>query len=73
MLPHYGEWIEKRKTGYEEGTAIPMMAENVVNHNYLQVKWSSRFVFSSKNDFSLVREMIAADSRFKNGIKIKIS
>ena len=73
QLPVDLEWIEKHKRGFQEGAAIPMVAENVVNHNSLQVKWSSRFVFSSKNDFSLVREMIAADPRFKNGIKIKTS
>jgi len=73
QLPVDMEWIENHKKGYDEGTAISMMAENVINHNSLQVKWSSRYVFSSKNNFSLVREMIAADSTFKNGIKIKSS
>ena len=73
QLPVDLEWIEKHKRGYEEGTAIPMTTEKVVNHNSLQVKWSSRFVFSSNDDFSLVREMIAADPCFKNGIKIKTS
>lgn len=67
------EWIETYKKGYNEGAAIPMTAQNVINHNSLQVKWSSRYVFSSNNDFNLVREMIAADSAFKNGIKVKIS
>jgi hypothetical protein len=73
QLPVDLEWIERHRRGYEEGAAVSMMAENVVNHNSLQVKWSSRFVFSSKNDFSLVREMIAAEPRFKNGIKIRTS
>lgn len=73
QLPVDLEWIEKHKRGFEEGAAIPMVADNVVNHNSLQVKWSSRFVFSSKNDFSLLREMIAADPRFKYGIKVKTS
>ncbi len=73
QLPVDMEWIENHKKGYNEGTAIPMMAKNVINHNSLQVKWSSRYVFSSKNNFSLVREMIAADPIFKNGIKIKSS
>jgi hypothetical protein len=73
QLPVDMEWIENHKKGYNEGTAIPMMAQNVINHNSLQVKWSSRYVFSSKNNFSLVHEMIAADPTFKNGIKIKSS
>ena len=73
QLPVDMEWLENHKKGYDEGTAIPMMAQNVINHNSLQVKWSSRYVFSSRNNFSLVREMIAADPNFKNGIKVKIS
>lgn len=73
QLPVDMEWIENHKKGYNEGTAIPMISQNVINHNSLQVKWSSRYVFSSKNNFSLVREMIAADPTFKDGIKIKTS
>ncbi len=73
QLPVDMEWIENHKKGYIEGTAIPMMAQNVINHNSLQVKWSSRYVFSCKHDFSLVREIIATDPIFKNGIKIKSS
>ncbi|HUX79169.1 MAG TPA: hypothetical protein VMW10_05430, partial [Alphaproteobacteria bacterium] len=73
QLPVDMEWIENHKKGYNEATAIPIMAQNVINHNSLQVKWSSRYVFSSKNNFSLVREMIAADPTFKNGIKVKSS
>ncbi len=73
QLPVDMEWIENHKKGYNEGTAIPMMAQNVINHNSLQVKWSSRYIFSSKNNFILVREMIAADPNFKKGIKIKTS
>lgn len=73
QLPVDSEWIEKHRRGFEEGAPIPIVAENVINHNSLQVKWSSRFVFSSKNDFSLARQMIAFDPRFKNGIKIRVS
>lgn len=73
QLPVPPEWLENFRKGFEEGAAIPMREDNVINHNSLQVKWSSRFVFSSKNDFSLVRQMIAADPRFKKGIEIKIS
>lgn len=73
QLPVDMEWIENHRKGYNEGTAIQMTAQNVINHNSLQVKWSSRYVFSSNNNFSLVREMIAADPTFKNGIKVKSS
>lgn len=72
-LPVDIKWIENHKKGYNEGTAIPMISHNVINHNSLQVKWSSRYVFSSKNDFSLVRDMIMADPNFKKGIKVKTS
>jgi len=72
-LPVDPEWLENLKRGFEEGVAIPLTAENVVNQNSLQVKWSSRFVFSSKEDFSLVREMISADPRYKSGMAIRIS
>jgi hypothetical protein len=73
QLPVDMEWIENHKKGYDQGTAIPMNSQNVINHNSLQVKWSSRYVFSSRDDFSLVREMIASDSSFKKGIKVKTS
>lgn len=41
--------------------------ENVIHANYLQVKFANRFVYGSDNDFSLVKEMLADDDRYRTG------
>jgi hypothetical protein len=67
------QWMQKLKEGYEKGNAVPMEQETVVNINSLQVMWSSRFVFSNRNDFNLVLKMIAADPSYKEGFKPEFS
>lgn len=47
--------------------------ENVKLCNSLQVKYSERFVFSKRNDFSLVKEMIQRDPSFKNSARMTIN
>lgn len=53
--------------GMNKGSAIPTEPENVLNANSLQVRESSRYVYSSRPDFSLVREMISENPHFKKG------
>lgn len=65
-------YIENLKIGIDTGSPIPIKGENVINHNSLQVKYSSRFVFSSNNDFSLLEEMLRAHPEMKEGPKIEV-
>lgn len=57
------EWMR----AFREGTPLSSSAENVLNHNSLQVRQAERYVFSSQPDFSLVESMIADDPRFRKG------
>jgi hypothetical protein len=59
------------KYGLDTGSAIESMTENIINRNSLQVMFSSRFVFSSRNNFDLAREMIKTDPRYKEGLTIE--
>jgi hypothetical protein len=67
------KYYENLMAGFDTGISIPLKAENVTNHNSLQVKYSSRFVFSSTDDFSLAKEMLAAHPDLKDGPKIQVN
>jgi hypothetical protein len=56
--------------GFEKKATVPFMAESVINHNSLQVYFSSRFVFSSSDDFSLAIKMIQDNPKIKDGPKM---
>ncbi|MNV74586.1 hypothetical protein D3C71_1678170 [compost metagenome] len=43
--------------------------ENVEHFNSLQVLEAERYVFSIKNDFSMVREMIQEDDSVRRGAR----
>lgn len=55
------------------GSAVQASPENVAFLNHLQVKWSHRFVMSSKDDFSLANEMISDNVKFRGGFLPKIN
>lgn len=65
--------IAELMAGIDEGKSVKSHPENVVNHNALQVRFASRFVFSNNDDFSLVREMIANNPIYKRGIQMQVS
>jgi hypothetical protein len=52
---------------FRTGDALPSTADNVLNQNSLQVQSAERYIFSSAPDFSLVRDMIADNPRFRTG------
>jgi hypothetical protein len=56
--------------GFEKGHTIPYGIEQVINHNSLQVFYSSRFIFSGSDDFSLAKKMIQENPKVKNGPKM---
>ena len=66
-------YIEQLKAGIDTGCPIPSQPENVTNHNSLQVKCSSRFVFSRNVDFSLLEEIIETHPHMREGQKIEFS
>ncbi len=63
--------LKRMMEGLQSGCAISLSGENVINQNSLQVIYSSRFVYSSVEDFSLVRKMIRDNPKFKRGISIE--
>lgn len=66
-------YIESLKSGINTGAAVPLKHENVINHNSLQVKYSSRFVFSSNGNFSLLEEMLEVHPHMREGPKVEVS
>ncbi len=56
-------------------TGRPLMykKENVENFNSLQVAWSERYLFSSINDFQLVRDMLRSNPNMKRGPRATVS
>jgi len=62
------KYYENLMACFDTGISIPFKSENVINHNSLQVKYSSRFVFSSTDDFSLAKEMLAAHQDLKDPV-----
>lgn len=63
-------FISQIMNGFEKKETVPYRAESVVNHNSLQVIFSSRFVFSSSDDFSLALKMIRDNQKLKFGPKM---
>jgi uncharacterized protein DUF4238 len=49
------------------GRPVNYSKQNVENFNSLQVGWSERYVFSSVNDFHLVKEMLQSEPKLKSG------
>jgi hypothetical protein len=54
------------------GTAVPLEPENVTMINSLQVVHSSRFVYCSREDFSLAVQMVQNDPNLKHGRRFTI-
>lgn len=65
------EDIIKYKSCTETGIAFQSKIENVINQNSLQVIYSSRFIFSKDDDFSLAKEMIEAHPEFRHPPQIQ--
>lgn len=64
--------IEEIMAGFLYKKTIRLVQDNVINLNSLQVKYASRFVFSSTDDFSLAEEMISKHPDLKEGPKMQI-
>lgn len=67
------KYIEQLIAGFEEGIAVPSYKENIINHNSLQVRYASRFVYSCNDDFDLAEEMIKSYPNLREGPKMQVS
>ncbi|MEX1222677.1 MAG: DUF4238 domain-containing protein [Idiomarina sp.] len=56
--------------GFRSGEAVLTPQETVTNINSLQVINSSRFIFSSENQFSLAEEMLSDTPEYRDGPQI---
>ena len=63
-------FVSQIMSGFEKKETVPYRAESVINHNSLQVFFSSRFIFSSSDDFSLALKMIRDNPKLKVGPKM---
>ena len=54
-----------------KGTPLALLPDNVTHQNSLQVKYSSRFVYSSSDDFALVQSMLASHPELKTPPEIR--
>lgn len=58
-------------TAIDAGRPLAFAPENVENFNSLQIRYAERYVFSSLDDFSLARDMIATHPETRTGPRIK--
>lgn len=65
--------LEEMVSGLKTGKPVDVMRDNVINHNALQVMYSSRFVFSSNDNFTLAKQMIKEQPKYKKGPKAEIN
>lgn len=65
--------VEQLIKGIDTGEPIVSAQENVINHNSLQVIHSSRFIYSSTEDFSLAEEMIRNHPELCEGTRLRVN
>src|SRR5712691_9018079 len=59
--------------GVVSGTPIPVVEDNVIMLNSLQVMYSSRFVYCEYEKFSLVKRMLENNERYREGLRPTLS
>lgn len=62
--------LERVATAISTGQPDPLLPENVRHQNSLQVAYSSRFVYSATDDFSLAKTMIRGNPDLKHPVEI---
>jgi hypothetical protein len=79
MAPHFTHsisepiYLKKIARCLKSGEATNFDSEMVLNQNSLQVSFSSRFVYSSTDDFSVVERMLNDNVNYKKSLKIKFN
>lgn len=62
--------IKELARGLEIGSVVQSEEENVQFHNSMQVKFSSRFLYSNTQNFDMVYEMLQKNPEFKEPLQI---
>jgi hypothetical protein len=52
---------------------LPLVSENVIHRNSIQVMNAERYVYSSDGDFGLVREMLKSNPELKGGPRCRVT
>ncbi len=63
------QYLHQMLKGIKSGSAVEVSKENVINLNYLQTMFSSRFVYSNKQDFVLVKDMINENEKYRGPLR----
>jgi hypothetical protein len=64
-------YVEKMIAGFDEGTAVEVADDNILNLNYLQVRYAERQVYCERDSFWLVKDMLAKDSSYRTGPRMR--
>lgn len=65
-VPHF---VHQMVAAFDGDMPFALDAENVRHYNSLQVCFAERFIFSSRDNFDLVREMLASTPKVKSGVR----
>ena len=61
--------LEELVAGFREGAGVRTKDESILNINSLHVRNSHRFIFSSTNDFAMVKDILSEYPDLKSGAK----
>jgi len=61
--------ICKNIENFTTNKSIKLTCENVKFYNSLQVSFSEQYIYSEKNDFPLIKEMISDNEKYKEGFR----
>jgi len=73
QLDQHRNAIEHRIMQIKTGALLECAPENVMNVNSLQIAYAERQVFSSVDDFALVREMVLSNPSLRVGPRMKMN
>ncbi|MES1945631.1 hypothetical protein PC39_15991 [Salinisphaera sp. PC39] len=65
--------LEELVAGFLEGAGVRTQDESILNINSLHVRNSYRFIFSSKNDFEMVEDILSEHPDLKTGAKFTVA
>jgi hypothetical protein len=66
-------FIEQIAVAMDTGQPLTYQPDNILNFNSLQIFYAERYVFSSIDDFTLVREMIQKYPEIRTGPRAKLN
>lgn len=51
---------------------VQMSDDNVMHHNYLQVVFAERYIYSSKDNFDLIEDILKDSPELRHGMRMKV-